>query len=55
MGYVMYGATERYHYGVPLLWPLFYEYHMGPFAVWPEFDYLDGSTGSMLATFSVSN
>ena len=43
-------------YGVPLLWPLSYEYHMAPFAFFPRFDYLAGSTDSMVATiFSLHN
>jgi inner membrane protein len=36
-------------HGVPLLWPLTYEYYMAPFAFFPRFDYLAGPTDPMLA------
>jgi inner membrane protein len=43
-------------HGVPLLWPLTYEYYMAPFAFFPRFDYLASSTDSMVAAiFTLHN
>jgi inner membrane protein len=43
-------------HGVPLLWPLSYEYYMAPFAFFPRFDYLARSTHPMLVViFSLHN